>query len=384
MNVVFLSPDFPSHYYRFCVRLREWGHTVLGIHQEPAHALKPELAASFHDSYQVPDLHRYDELVRALGYFTWRHGRIDRIDSLNEYWLETEARLRTDFNIDGIRTVDIPLIKRKSMMKEVFQRLGLSVPRGHLIQGADGALSFGRNTGFPLIAKPDSGVGANDTWCIRTPLELDNFLKQPRQGYILEEFIPGVIQTFDGLSDARAQPLYCSSLQYTGVMDMVADKQDTFYFTHRRIPDDVLQAGTELLQAFQVRMRFFHFEFFRTPDGRLVALEVNMRPAGWLTIDMFNYASDIDLYRTWAEVISGASPELHYSRPFHCGYAGRKSHRRYIHTHEQILTRCGEKLAAHQPMDRVFHTAMGDYAYLLRSPDLDEILELAAFIHARE
>jgi len=42
-------------------------------------------------------MHNYDEMLRALGYFTHRYGKIDRIDSLNEYWLETEARLRTDF-----------------------------------------------------------------------------------------------------------------------------------------------------------------------------------------------------------------------------------------------------------------------------------------------
>jgi biotin carboxylase len=268
-------------------------------------------------------------------------------------------------------------------MKDVFRRLGLSVPRGHLIQAADDALSFGADAGFPLVAKPDVGVGANNTWCIRTPLELENFLKEPRQDYMLEEFIPGVIQTFDGLSDAQAKPIFCGSLQYTGVMDMVADKQDTFYFTQRWIPDDILLAGTALLEAFDVRMRFFHFEFFRTPDGRLVALEVNMRPTGGITIDMFNFASDIDLYRLWAEVISGRSPQCEYSRPFHCCYVGRKSYKPYRHSHEQILNRCGERLAVHQPMDPVFHTAMGDYAYIVRSPDLDEILVLAAFIHAR-
>ena len=59
-------------------------------------------------------MHQYDELLRALGYFTHHYGKIDRLDSLNEYWLETEAQLRTDFNIPGLKTDDMPRIKRKS------------------------------------------------------------------------------------------------------------------------------------------------------------------------------------------------------------------------------------------------------------------------------
>ena len=52
-----------------------------------------------------------------------------------------------------------------------------------------------------------------------------------------------------------------------------------------------------------MRERPFHFEFFRLPDGELAALEVNMRQPGGLTVDMWNWTSDIDFYRAWAEVI---------------------------------------------------------------------------------
>jgi len=37
-------------------------------------------------------------------------------------------------------------------------------------------------------------------------------------------------------------------------------------------------AGKALVRAFELRERFFHFEFFRTRDGSLMALEVNARP----------------------------------------------------------------------------------------------------------
>lgn len=74
MNVAFLSPDAPTHYGRFCVRLRELGATVLGIGQTPWNSLSPELREALHEYYYVSDLHHFDELHRAMGYFSWRHG----------------------------------------------------------------------------------------------------------------------------------------------------------------------------------------------------------------------------------------------------------------------------------------------------------------------
>ena len=102
MNVVFLSPHFPPNWYRFAVALRSAGANTLGIADSSWEDLRPELRDALNDYYRVDDLGNYDQLTRALGYFIHRHGRIDRLDSLNEHWLETEAALRTDFNIPGI------------------------------------------------------------------------------------------------------------------------------------------------------------------------------------------------------------------------------------------------------------------------------------------
>ena len=103
MNIVFLSPHFPPNFYHFCVKLREQGANVFGIADLHHSELRSELRNALTEYYCVSDMHNYDELIRAVGYFTYTHGKVDRIDSQNEYWLETEARLRTDFNIPGIK-----------------------------------------------------------------------------------------------------------------------------------------------------------------------------------------------------------------------------------------------------------------------------------------
>ncbi len=120
MNVVFLSPHFPPNFYSFCVNLRRMGANVFGLADEAYESLRPELKDALNDYYRVVDMHSYDELLSACGHFTHRHGKIDRIDSQNEYWLETEARLRTDFNIFGVKNDEIGNVRLKTRMKEIF------------------------------------------------------------------------------------------------------------------------------------------------------------------------------------------------------------------------------------------------------------------------
>src|SRR3990170_1540060 len=134
MNFIYLSPHFPPNYYLFCVHLRRLGANVLGLADPPHDSLRPELREALCDYYRVDDLHNYDQLLRGCGYFTQRHGKLDRIDSHNEYWLETEARLRTDFNMYGLRQDRIAYVKRKSAMKEIFRSAGGRVARGAVVR----------------------------------------------------------------------------------------------------------------------------------------------------------------------------------------------------------------------------------------------------------
>jgi hypothetical protein len=163
-------------------------------------------------------------------------------------------------------------------------------------------------------------------------------------------------------------------------METVNEDSDIYYYSLREIPKDLEDAGRRVLQAFGVRERFFHFEFFRTEDNRIVALEVNMRPPGGMTTDMFNYACDVDVYREWANIIVHNHFTTDYTRKYHCCYVGRKLNRRYAHSHEQVISYLGDKLLHHENISGIFSAALGDYGYLVRSPDLGEVYSMADYI----
>lgn len=383
MNFVYLSPHFPPNYYLFCVRLRELGANVLGLADEPYELLHPELRAALTEYYRVGDMHNYDELLRALGYFTHRYGKIDRLDSHNEYWLESEAGLRTDFNIFGLKRPDMPQIKRKSLMKQTFIKAGVPVARGRVVRTLREALKLVKETGFPLVAKPDIGVGAAKTYKINSQVELENFFREkPAVDYIMEEFIQGEIITFDGLTDRDGNLVFSSSMKYSqGIMETVNDNTHVYYYTLREIPQDLEDMGRKTLKAFGVRERFFHFEFFRDTQGKLIALEVNMRPPGGMTTDMFNFSNDIDIYREWANIIMHNHFAAQPSRAYHCAYIGRKFNRVYAHSHEQILAEFADRIVHHENISGVFSAALGDYGYLVRSPELSEIYIMVDYVH---
>lgn len=384
MNFVFLSPHFPPNYYHFARHLHAMGVSVLGLADEDYFNLSPELRSSLTEYYKVDNMENYDSLLRACGYFTHQYGKIDRLDSHNEYWLETEAYLRTDFNIPGIKNDEIPKMKRKSLMKQVFILAGIPVSQGEVVHNLVQARQLTDQIGYPIIAKPDNGVGAAATYKINDEYQLKEFFSQkPPMDYILEEFIDGTIQSFDGIVDQDGRLVFCTAHQYSsGVMEAVNHDELIYYYSLRKIPKDLENAGRRVLEAYAIKERFFHFEFFRKrSDSKLVALEVNIRPPGGLTTDMINYANDIDIYKEWANIIVNNKFTAKTSRPYHCCYIGRKLNRQYRYSHHEIEERFGGKLVHHEAISGVFSAALGDYGYLMRSTDLKEIHSMAEYVH---
>ena len=385
MNHVYLSPHFPPNYHYFCVHLRRLGVNVLGVADEAYDGLLPELKDSLTEYYRVDDMHSYDQLLRACGHFTHCYGKIDRIDSHTEYWMESEARLRTDFNVEGPKLVDLDRIKRKSEMKRAFEEAGIAAPRGGVARDISDIWRLAEETGYPLVAKPDIGVGAANTFKLNGPQDVERFWSaKPAVDYLVEEFIHGQILTFDGLTDREGNPVFYTSMTYSqGVMETVNEDRHIYLYNFREIPADLEEAGRRTLKAFSVRERFFHFEFFRSErTGQVIALEVNMRPPGGPILDIYNYAHDIDLYWEWANIVVNNRFVEAYSRKYHCCFVGQKYSKSYHHSHEEIMDAFGALVVHHQPMPPIFALAMGDTYYLLRSPDLDEILAAAHFIQA--
>ncbi len=396
MNFVFISPNFPHTYWNFCDRLKRNGVNVLGIGDCPYDDLEPQLKDCLTEYYKVNNMENYDEMYRAVAFLAFKHGKIDWLESNTEYWLEQDAQLREDFNITtGVQPDELSMWKSKSAMKPFYKEAGIPTARNHKVTDIESAHKFlDEIGGFPVIVKPDIGVGAADTWKLESEEDLVWFYDNlPDHPYVMEEFVYGNIYSYDAICNADGEVLFESSNWFPpSIADMVNKGLDLAYYTTDEVPEQLREYGRAALKAFKVKSRFVHFEFFRLTKARknlgkvgdFVGLEVNMRPAGGYTPDMMDYSHNTDVYEIWAEMVAYNERRLpDIGGDKFCAYASRRDIHRYVHSHEEILEKYGSCMKMCERMPDVLSGAMGNQMYTAVLDTLEEVEEYNEFIHAR-
>jgi hypothetical protein len=156
-------------------------------------------------------------------------------------------------------------------------------------------------------------------------------------------------------------------------MEIVQQRLTFHYYNLREIPEDLANNGRRAVKAFNLRERFFHFEFFELPTGEYYGLEVNIRPPGGFSMDMMNYSADIDLYTLWARLALFGENELEYERKHHVAHVGRRDGAHYKLNHDQIIRDLGLQFIHHPPMPRLWAPVMGESVYLLGDADFAKL-----------
>ena len=392
MNFIFISPAFPKNYYNFCDRLKKNKVNVLGIGDTPYNELDEKVKASLTEYYKVNSLESYDEMYRAVAYLAFKYGKIDCLESNNEYWLRQDAKLRTDFNINGAKIDDVISFTSKSNMKEYYIKAGVPVARYKFCTTIENDLGFINEVGYPVIVKPNVGVGAQATYKIKNEDDLKRFYRNEHQvPYIMEEFIEGNITSFDGICDSNSNVVFCDNEEFPpSIMDIANDNLEVSYYVNKEVPQDIYDAGSRVLKAFNIKSRYFHLEFFRLTKekkglgkiGDIVALEVNMRPPGGYTPDMINYAQSLDTYQIYADIICyNKIVNVNMNHPkYYCIYFGRRDRLEYKYSYEDIK-KVYPFIQMHERMSDVLSSAMGNEFYIARfeyKEDMDKFKEMVS------
>ena len=396
MNFIFISPQFPKSYWNFCDRLRRNGVNVLGIGDTPYNELDQNVKNSLNEYYKVNNMENYDEMFRAVAFFSFKYGKIDWLESNNEYWLEQDARLRTDFNITtGVSAEAIGAFKSKEAMKAYYEKAGVPTARYHIVSDYDSNKAFTDLVGYPVIAKPNVGVGANDTYRLDSDEDLRKFHENhPSVPYIMEEFITGNIYSYDAITDKDAGIIFETMTVWPpSIADIVNKGLDlTYYTVGGPVPEKFRTVGRNTVRAFDVRSRFVHMEFFCLTKakpglgevGDFVGLEVNMRPAGGYTPDMYNFAGSIDVYQIWADMVAfNESRQNMDLEKFYCVYASQRDGHPHVHSHEEILARYGGNMVMCDRIPEVLAAAMGNQMYTAKFKTKDETEEFIRFVTDR-
>lgn len=392
MNFIFISPAFPKNYFNFCDRLKKNKVNILGIGDTPYPELDQKVRDSLVEYYKVTSLENYDEVYRAVAFFAFKYGKIDFLESNNEYWLRQDAKLRTDFNITGAKIEDVISFTSKSSMKDFYIQAGIPVARYKFCSTVEEDLEFIDLVGYPVVVKPNVGVGAAATYKIKDEEDLKRFYKRGFQvPYIMEEFIEGDITSFDGICDSNSNVVFCDNEVFPpSIMDIVNENLDLSYYVNKEVPQEIFEAGQKVLKAFGIKSRYFHLEFFRLKKakkglgkvGDIVALEVNMRPPGGYTPDMINFAQSVDTYQIYADIICyDEIRNVNLSHPkYYCMYAARRDRYAYLHSSEEIVKAYSSSILMHERMSEVLSGAMGNEFFIAKFAEFEDMMKFRDFV----
>ena len=390
MNVVMLSPGYPAEMAFFTRALAAVGATVIGVGDQPPHAL-PAVAREALAHYEHVSLSDEAAVLSALHGLA-RHARIDQVECLWEPYMILAARIRESFGLPGMTVEQTVPFRDKEQMKRVLDAAGIRTPWHVSTTTVTGVWDAAEQIGFPLIVKPIAGAGSADTYRIDSVQELNEVLPVLRHVHELsvEEFVDGEELTYDTVCANghvlfenvlwyRPRPLQMRMHEWISPVSIslrdltVADIQGG------------RQMGAEVIAALGFNAGFTHMEWYRKPDGEVVFGEIGARPPGARVVDLMNYATDGDLYVGWAEaVIHGRMQQL--ERHYNVGSIFKRAHGAGRITHveglQQLLAEFGDSivgldlLPVGAPRRDWRSSVIGDGLIVVRHPDFQRVVEM--------
>ena len=246
-----------------------------------------------------------------------------------------------------------------------------------------------------MIVKPDNGVGATHTYKLKDDEELKDFYnhKQDYIDYILEDFVPGDVVTFEGVTDKDKNILFSTShYMDTSIMDTVNDASDIYFHSEPVEGKPIYEIGEKVVKAFDTRSRFFHFEFIKLSEdkpglgrkGDLVPLEVNMRAPGAFIPDMMNYAYDVDTYTIWADMMIYNTCFYEIERKYYVGYVGRRLGIDYELSDAEVADKYREYIKIEADIPQVLAQAEGNHIFIFRAKTKAKLNEITKAIIAHK
>jgi hypothetical protein len=309
----FVAPYLLSATARFVDSAARLPGVRLGlITCEPVEGIHPDLRRHLSGHWRVQDALDPRQIAEAVSGLSHQMGRVERLVGALEQLQVPLARVREGLGINGMDVATALNVRDKSRMKETLQAAGVPCARHALVRGAGEAIAFADEVGFPLVAKPPAGAGAQATFRLDDAEMLRSWLAAlpPRSDdpALLEEFLTGEEHSFDSvtlgghtvwasISDYRPPPL--DVLRNPWIQWTVLLPRDIGGPAY----DGIRHWGPVALQALGVRDALTHMEWFRRPDGSVAISEVAARPPGAQLTSMHGYAHDFDLYRAWAELV---------------------------------------------------------------------------------
>jgi biotin carboxylase len=395
MNVLVLSPGFPLEMSGFTVALANLGVRVFGVGEQSVQTFKPTLRHSLTAYLQIKSIFDEDGVIREVVAEAKSKGvKFDRVESLWEPTMILAARLREALGVPGMSVAQTILFRDKEAMKVALDEAGIRTPKHFRCSTGPEVRDAAHAIGFPIIIKPIAGAGSADTYRCDDDAQLERAIGLTRHvpQVSVEEFITGEEFTFDTITANgeiqfhnicwyRPRPLIARQNEWISPQTMLLKDPDVPHLAAGR------KLGAAVLKALGFEYGFTHMEWFLTEKGEAVFGEIGARPPGARTVDLMNWANDVDLYHCWAEVVAYGKMRGRVARAYNAAMIFKRAQGdgiiQRIDGLDSIMRRFGPHVA-HVELQQVGsprrnwkQTLVSDGFLVVRHPDLDKTCEMA-------
>ena len=248
-------------------------------------------------------------------------GPIDRLTGALEQLQIPLAQVRERLDIDGVRPQVAQNFRDKDRMKDVLRAAGVPVADSALVASPAGLRTFIAKVGFPVIVKPQAGLGARATYRVTSLEDLEALERQgvvPSQGLPLqvEEFVRAREHTCETVT-VRGVPVWRSGTRYLPTpLDVLEnpwmqycvllprEDENTEWTRFAPINTTALAALFGDAATTAAGTALTHMEWFLLDDGRALVNEVGVRPPGVMIMPLMSLAHETDLIADWAELVA--------------------------------------------------------------------------------
>ena len=259
------------------------------------------------DIFFMPELNKFPDMTRAVSYLA-RHTQIDRIIPLDDYDVETAARLREHLRLPGMGDTTARHFRDKLAMRVQARDQGVPVPDFvHVLN--DGQVdAFMKRNPAPWVLKPRSEAGsvgikklyhAQDVW------DTIESLGDLRSYYLMESYVAGDVYHIDSIVFDN-KILFSQAHRYGIPPFNVWNHGGVFSSKSldKEAPElgGLLAVNDQVIRAMGLVRGVTHAEFIRGEDGKLYYLEMAARVGGANIDVLVDKATGVNLWAEWVKL----------------------------------------------------------------------------------
>ncbi|MBX3232100.1 MAG: ATP-grasp domain-containing protein [Labilithrix sp.] len=322
-HVVFIAPLFletTNRYVEGFCNIEDITFSV--ISQDPASSIPRALRSRVTGHYRVSDPLDPEQLLVATRALGKGIGKVDRLVGVLEQLQIPMAHVRDELGIEGINGEVARNFRDKDRMKDVFREHGVPTAKSGLATSPEALRKFIDQVGYPVIVKPQAGLGTRGTYRITSAEDLAALEEQgvtPTQERPLqcEQFVVGAREHTCETVTVRGKPVWRSGTRYFPTPLEVLENAWMQYCVMLPREEDLPEfekfapINAAALDALFGRWAktaagtsLTHMEWFLREDGTALVNEVGARPPGVMIMPLMSIAHETDFFHDWARLMA--------------------------------------------------------------------------------